>query len=65
MAFPFSVYNIAHLEAGFKSQTHVYCNVIVKAVCYPLIFLSGVPLKYPLPKHRAARPVPGIFREQI
>jgi len=33
MAFPFSVYNIAHLVAGFKSQTHVYCNVIAKAVC--------------------------------
>lgn len=33
MAFPFSVYNIAYPAAGFKSQTHVYCNVIAKAVC--------------------------------
>ena len=41
MAFPFSVLNIAHLTAGFKSQTHVYCNVAAKAVCCPLILLSG------------------------
>ena len=41
MAFPFSILNIAHLAVGFKSQTHVYCNVIVKAVCYPLILLSS------------------------
>ena len=41
MAFPFSMLNIAHLAAGFKSQTHVYCNVVAKAVCCPLILLSG------------------------
>lgn len=41
MAFPFSVYNIAHLAAGFKSQTHVYSNVIAKAACCPPILLSG------------------------
>ncbi len=41
MAFPFSMLNIAHLAAGFKSQTHVYCNVIAKAVCCSLILLSG------------------------
>ena len=41
MAFPFSMLNIAHLAAGFKSQTHVYCNVVVKAVCCPFILLSG------------------------
>ena len=35
MAFPFSVYNIAYPAAGFKSQTHVYCNVIVKVACLP------------------------------
>lgn len=40
MAFPFSMLNIAHLAVGFKSQTHVYCNVNAKAVC-PLIVLSG------------------------
>ena len=33
MAFPFYVYNIAYPAAGFKSQTHVYCNMIAKAVC--------------------------------
>ena len=33
MAFPFYVYNMAYLATGFKSQTHVYCNVIAKAVC--------------------------------
>ena len=43
MALPFSVFNIAYLAAGFKSQTHVYCNVVVKAVCCPLILLSGDP----------------------
>ena len=41
MAFPFSMLNIAHLAAGFKSQTHIYCNVIVKAVCCLLVLLSG------------------------
>ena len=54
MAFPFSMFNIAHLAAGFKSQTHVFRNAIAKAVCCPHILLSGVHLKYPLPKHRAA-----------
>ncbi len=38
MASPFSMLNIAHFKAGFKSTTHVYCSVIEKAVClYQLI----------------------------
>ena len=44
MAFPFSMLNIAHFTAGFKSPTHVYYNVIAKAACCLLILLSGIPL---------------------
>ena len=43
MAFPISMFNIAYLAAGFKSQTLLFHNAIVKDVaCCPLIFLSGV-----------------------
>ena len=28
MAFPFSMFTIAHLTTGFKSQARVYCNRI-------------------------------------
>ena len=50
MAFPFSMLNIAHLAAGFKSQTHVYCNVIAKAACctpfsYQVIPLFRIPIE--------------------
>ena len=50
MAFPFSMLNIAHLAVGFKSQTHVYCNVIAKAVCLPSHPLIRHSPEYPLPK---------------
>ena len=59
MAFPFSMLNIAHLAAGFKSQTHVYCNVIAKAVCCPLILLSDVPLNI---RYQNTEP-PGQYQE--
>lgn len=55
MAFPFSVYNIAYPAAGFKSQTHVYCNVIAKAVCLlPSHFLIRRSPEYSLPKQGRA-----------
>ncbi len=52
MAFPFSMLNIAHLAAGFKRQTHVYCYVIAKILasadpvaldqaCIDLIWVSA------------------------
>ena len=43
MAFPFSILNIAHLAAGFKNQTRVYCNVIVKVACLLPYSLSDRP----------------------
>ncbi len=48
MAFPFSVYNIAYPAVVFKSQTHVYCNVIAKAAAlsfsYQVIPLFRIPI---------------------
>ena len=33
MAFPFSMFNIAYLTVGIKSETHIDCNVVVKVAC--------------------------------
>lgn len=46
--------NIAHLAAGFKSQTHVYCDVIAKAVCLlPSYLLIRQFPEYPLPNKQS------------
>ncbi len=57
MASPFSMLNIAHLAAGFNSQTHVSCKVNVKAarLLPSYSFIRRSP-EYSLPKHRTATP---------
>lgn len=55
MAFPFSIYNIAHSATGFKSQTHVYCNVIEKPPAVPS-FSYQVILLFRIPQKRSQAP---------
>ena len=61
MVFPFSMFNIAHSWAGFKSQTHVNCIVIVKAVCLlPSHSLIRRSPEYPL--RNKAKPLLYVLR---
>ena len=67
MAFPFSMLNIAHLAAGFKSQTLLFHNAIVKAACLlPSHFLIRRSPEYLLPKQgRAAKQLISCFKDTI